>query len=46
MTIVMEPVVIHVHKPCGHRCRCNSAKGSCAVCARNRQLNLQKERGW
>ena len=37
MTIRMEPVVRHTHKPCGHFCRCfASIKGSCPVCARNR----------
>ncbi len=33
MTIVMEPVVVHKHKPCGHVCRCSSPKGGCPVCS-------------
>jgi len=38
MTIAMEPVVVHKHKPCGHSCRCASPiKGGCPVCSRNRQ---------
>jgi len=37
MTIRMEPVVIHKHKPCGHSCRCFApVRGGCPVCARNR----------
>ena len=42
MKFAIDPVEIHTHKPCGHRCRCGSEKAGCQKCARTRQIAAEQ----